>query len=167
MGSGGFRPNASQNDPFSVSPTGGNGQSGKFVEKKAAKAAQLRMSGLPQGENTAVAQQISQGGNVATTASAANPQPSMPSAKLISDALGNIDALDSEPKEYLPITDGVDIGPGRGSDALPRSLSIDNRAIENVDLVKKYLPDLINAARMQGAPDSYKRMINSLIREVM
>ncbi len=38
MVSGGYRPTASQNDPTSVSATGGNGQSGKFVAEKVAKA---------------------------------------------------------------------------------------------------------------------------------
>ena len=34
------------------------------------------------------------------------------------------------------------------------------RITENVDLMKKYLPDLIDAARLPGAPDSYKRLVN-------
>jgi hypothetical protein len=88
MVSGGFRPTASQNNPMSVSGDGGNGQSGKFVEKKAEKAAQLRMSGLPQGENTAVAQQISQGGNVSTTANGANPASKVPSGASLAQLLG-------------------------------------------------------------------------------
>jgi hypothetical protein len=76
-----------------------------------------------------------------------------------------VNPLTSEPTEYLPISDGVDFGAGRGSEVLPRSLNPDARQIENVDLIKKYGPDLLNAARMPGAPDSYKRMINALIRE--
>jgi hypothetical protein len=170
MGSGGFRPTAKQNNPTSVSATGGNGQSGKFVAEKVAKATQLRPSGYSQGENTAMAQQISEGGNVSTTANAANPASRIPAAGAgmdIASILGAIEPLDSEPKEFRPIPDGVDFGSGRGSEALPPSLNPSNRQIENVELVKKYLPDLLNAARMPGAPDSYKRMINSLIREIM
>lgn len=166
MGSGGYRPTASQNDPFSVSPTGGDGQSGKFVAEKAAKAAQLRMSGLPQGENTAMAQQISEGGNVATTASAANPASQMPQASM-ADLFSSISPLDAEPDTYLPASDGIDFGSGRGSEVIPPSLNANNRQIENVDLVKRYLPDLVNAARIPGAPDSYKRMINALMKELM
>jgi hypothetical protein len=75
--------------------------------------------------------------------------------------------ITSEPEQYLPITDGVDFGPGRGSEVMPPSLQQDNRQIENVDLIRRYMPDLLNAARMPGAPDSYKRMINSLMREIM
>jgi hypothetical protein len=170
MVSGGYRPTASQNDPYSVSPNGGNGQSGKFVAEKVAKATQLRPSGFAQGENTAMAQQISEGGNVPTTASAANPASQLPQPGMgegMAELLGAIEPLDSEPTEFRPISDGVDFGDGRGSEALPASLNPDNRQIENTELVRRYLPDLLNAARMPGAPDSYKRMINSLMRELM
>lgn len=167
MVSGGLRPTASQNNPASVSATGGNGQSGKFAEKKAEKAAQLRMSGLPQGENTAVAQQISQGGNVSTTANAANPASKVPSGMGLAELLGSLDPLDSEPVEFRPISDGASIGDGRGEEALPKSLNPDTRQIENVELIQRYRSDLINAARMPGAPDSYKRMVNALLREIL
>ena len=170
MGSGGFRPKASQNNPFSVSGNGGDGQSGKFVAEKVAKATQLRPSGFAQGQNKAMAQQISEGGNVATTANAANPASNMPKAATamsMQDLLASITPIDSEPTQYLPISDGVDIGRGRGSDILPNSLNPDNRKIENIDLVKRYMPDMLNAARMPGAPDSFKRMVNALIKEVM
>lgn len=173
MVSGGFRPTAEQNNPYSVSLTGGNGQSGNFVAEKVAKATQLRPTGFAQGENTAMAQQMSAGGNVATTAPAANPMsdmppaPSAPTAGGLGALMGAIEPLDSEPTEFMPISDGVDFGSGRGSDALPRSLNPDTRQIENVELITRYKNDLINAARMPGAPDSYKRMINSLLRELM
>jgi len=166
MVSGGFRPTASQNDPMTVSPNGGNGQSGRFVAQKVAKATQLRPSGFAQGENTAMAQQISEGGNVSTTANAANPAAAMPRPDM-SQLLSQIEPLDSEPTEFLPISDGVDFGSGRGSEVIPPSLNPSNRQIENVELVKRYLPDLLNAARIPGAPDSYKRMVNALMRELM
>ena len=170
MVSGGFRPNAPQNNPMTVSPNGGNGQSGRFVAQKVAKATQLRPTGFAQGENTAMAQQISEGGNVATTANAANPASAMPAPSMgggMAELLGSIEPLDSEPTEFMPATDGVDFGPGRGSEVLPPSLNPSNRQIENVELVKRYLPDLLNAARIPGAPDSYKRMVNALMRELM
>jgi hypothetical protein len=167
MARGGFRPEAQQNNPFSVSGDGGDGQSGKFVAEKAAKAAQLRPSGFTQGMNTAISQQISEGGNVASTANAANPASKLPSGAGIADLLGAIEPLDSEPQEFRPITDGIDGYSGRGSEVIPNSLNPNNRQIENVELVKRYLPDLLNAARIPGAPDSYKRMINSLMREIM
>lgn len=159
-----------QYNPANVSATGGAGQSGKFVAEKVAKATQLRPSGFPQGENKALAEQMSAGGNVASTASAANPTPEMPAAPAmggLAELMSQVQPLDAEPTEYLPISDGVDFGAGRGSEALPPRFQQDNRTIENVDLVKRYMPDLLNAARMPGAPDSYKRMINALLREVM
>jgi hypothetical protein len=167
MVSGGYRPDASQNNPMSVSGNGGNGQSGKFVAEKVAKATQLRMSGLPQGENTAMAEQIQQGGGVKTTASAANPAPRMPRGEGLAEILGALEPLDSEPAEFRPISDGADIGEGRGSEVLPKSLNPDMRQIENIELIKRYRNDLVNAARMPGAPDSYKRMVNALLREIL
>ena len=169
MVSGGYRPTASQNNPTSVSATGGNGQSGKFVAEKVAKATQLRPTGFAQGENKAMAQQITEGGNVASTANAANPASAVPAPSPMNFAalLGAVEPLDSEPREFRPISDGVDFGDGRGSEALPASLNPTNRQIENVELIMRYKNDLINAARMPGAPDSYKRMVNSLLRELM
>lgn len=169
MVSGGMRPTAPQNNPMSVSATGGAGQSGKFVAEKVAKATQLRPTGFAQGENKAMAQQMSEGGNVSSTASAANPASAVPAPSPMNFAalLGAVEPLDSEPREFRPISDGVDFGDGRGSEVLPASLNPTNRQIENVELVMRYKNDLINAARMPGAPDSYKRMVNSLLRELM
>lgn len=167
MVSGGMRPTAPQNNPANVSATGGNGQSGKFVAEKAAKASQLRMSGLPQGENTAVAQQISEGGNVATTASAANPASAMQPRGGILDLLGPISPLDSEPTEFLPISDGVDIGPGRGGEALPGMFRNPMQQNQNLEIIQRYLPDILNATRLPGAPDSYKRFANFLKEQII
>lgn len=169
MVSGGFRPEAKQNNPMSVSATGGDGQSGKFVAEKLAKATQLRPSGG--GEYNATEElnnQIVEGGNVKTTASAANPASDIPAASAsIASLMGAVSPLDSEPTEFRPISDGVDIGKGRGSEVLPKSLNPDTRQIENVELVMRYKKDLIEATRMPGAPDSYKRMVNALLRELM
>jgi hypothetical protein len=159
-----------QYNPMNVSATGGAGQSGKYVAEKVAKATQLRPSGFPQGENKALAEQMTQGGNVSSTASAANPASRMASPAMgggIAELMSAARPIDSEPSEYLPISDGVDFGRGRGSEVMPPSLQQDNRQIENVELIQRYMPDLLNAARMPGAPDSYKRMINSLMREIM
>jgi len=166
MVSGGFRPKASQNNPAKVSATGGDGQSGRFVAEKFAKATQLRPSGFAQGENTAMAQQISEGGNVATTASAANPQPRM-SADVMNSFMSEIVPIDAEPTEYLPISDGVDVGRGRGSDVIsPRLTSAINQS-EGLDIIKRYLPDIMNATRLPGAPDSYKRFANYLKAQIL
>lgn len=170
MGSGGYRPTASQNDPYSVSLTGGNGQSGKFVAEKVAKATQLRPSGFAQGENTAMAQQISEGGNVPTTASAANPASKMqPAGGTVDIAalLGSMQPLDAEPTEFRPISDGIDFGSGRGSEALPGSIRNPIQENQNLEIVKRYLPDIINATRLPGVPDSYRRFANFLKEQVI
>jgi hypothetical protein len=167
MVSGGFRPEAEQNNPFSVSGTGGNGQSGKFVAEKAAKAAQLRPSGFTQGMNTAISQQISEGGNVATTANAANPASNMPRGVDMAQLLGAIEPLDSEPKEFLPITDGIDGYSGRGREALPGSIRNPIQQNQNLEIIRKYLPDIINATRLPGVPDSYRRFANFLKEQIL
>jgi hypothetical protein len=168
MVSGGFRPGADQNNPTKVSATGGNGQSGKFVAQKVAKATQLRPSGFPQGQNTAMAQQISEGGNVATTANAANPASELPTSNMnLSNFMSAIEPIDAEPTEYLPISDGIDFGRGRGREAVsPRVTSAINQT-EGVDMIKRYLPDLMNATRLQGAPDSYKKFVNFLKAQIL
>ena len=170
MGSGGYRPTASQNNPTSVSATGGNGQSGKFVAEKVAKATQLRPSGFAQGENTAMARQISEGGNVSTTANAANPASKMQSAGGAVDIaalLGSMQPLDAEPTEFRPISDGIDFGSGRGSEALPGSIRNPIQENQNLEIVKRYLPDIINATRLPGVPDSYRRFANFLKEQVI
>ena len=75
--------------------------------------------------------------------------------------------LDAESMDDLPISDGVDIGRGRGSEALPARLTSTINQDENVALIKRYLPDLMNATRLQGAPDSYKQFVNYLKKQIL
>jgi hypothetical protein len=164
MVSGGERPTASQNNLMSVSATGGNGQSGKFVAEKAAKASQLRPSGGGKpGATAALTDAIRQGGNVATTASAANPAKNVSMPSLFS-MLGDVQTLDSEPSEFRPIADGVDLegSAGRGSEALPAMFRQPQEQVQNTEMIRRYLPDLINATRIPGVPDSYRRFVNYL-----
>jgi hypothetical protein len=91
----------------------------------------------------------------------------MPRGEGLAGLLGALEPLDSEPAQFRPISDGADIGAGRGSEVLPKSLNPDMRQIENIELIKRYRNDLVNAARMPGAPDSYKRMVNALLREIL
>jgi hypothetical protein len=116
---GGFRPTAPQNNPMSVSPMGGNGQSGSSAAKKTAKAQQLRMSGLPTGENRALSQQIVAGGGVKTTAPAV-ASAGMPRTSAISLGRGApvtpITAPTALPEE--PIQAGTTLPGGPGPEAL-------------------------------------------------
>ena len=168
MVSGGNRPTAQQNNPMSVSATGGNGQSGKFVAEKVAKATQLRPTGFPQGQNTAMAQQISGGGNVATTANAANPASDIPQSNVdFQSFMSAIEPIDAEPSQYLPISDGIEFGRGRGREAVSPRLTSPINQTEGLDIIKRYLPDLMNATRLQGAPDSYKKFVNFLKAQIL
>lgn len=66
-----------------------------------------------------------------------------------------------------PVTDGIDMGPGRGSTALPPNFA--PRSTEEIvgnPLAIRYLPDLMAASRLPGAPDSYRRFVNYLSQQV-
>lgn len=144
--SGGFRPTAPQNNPANISATGGNGQSGQ---------ANPGYTGFAYGQNGALEAQA----GAAKMEQAPSPT-SAPAPASMASILGGLMPLDADSQDDLPISDGVDVGRGRGSEALPPALNSDTRITENIDLMKKYLPDLIDAARLEGAPDSYKRLVN-------
>lgn len=144
--SGGMRPTAPQNNPANVSATGGNGQSGQ---------AKPGYTGFAYGQNGALDAQAGAAKMQQAPAPTAAPAPAS-----MASILGGLMPLDADSQDSLPISDGVDTGRGRGSEALPPALNGDMRITENVDLMKKYLPDLIDAARLPGAPDSYKRLVN-------
>jgi hypothetical protein len=144
--SGGMRPTAPQNNPANVSATGGNGQSGQ---------AKPGYTGFAYGQNGALDAQA----GAAKMQQAPSPS-AAPAPASMASMFGGLMSLDADSQDSLPISDGVDTGRGRGSEALPPALNSDMRITENVDLMKKYLPDLIDAARLPGAPDSYKRLVN-------
>jgi hypothetical protein len=144
--SGGMRPTAPQNNPANVSATGGNGQSGQ---------PKPGYTGFGYGENSALDAQAGAAKMQKAAAPTAAPAPAS-----MASMFGGLMSLDADSQDSLPISDGVDTGRGRGSEALPPALNSDMRITENVDLMKKYLPDLIDAARLPGAPDSYKRLVN-------
>jgi hypothetical protein len=145
-----------QYNPANISATGGAGGTGKQAPKYIPGMKSLGSTGvatMAQQEGAALA-----GDPVPQVQSPTNPMESM---------LAGITPLDAEPTEMLPISDGVDIGRGRGSEALnPRLTSMINQD-ENVALIKRYLPDLMNATRLQGAPDSYKQFINYLKNQIL
>lgn len=150
--SGGFRPTASQNNPANVSATGGAGQSGTQPARY--------ISGLPYGEGQATMQQQM----AAPMAKASTPAPASIESMISS---GNFNTLLSDtdnPEE--PITAGASVGPGPGPEVLPKSLTGDVRDKENIQIVAKYIPVLLEAAKIPDAPDSYKRFVNSLIEQL-
>ena len=148
---GGDRPTASQNNPANISATGGAGGKGTQAPKY--------IPGMKSLGSTGVETMAQQGG----AAMAGNPVPPVQApTNPMSSMMSDIVPLDAESMDDLPISDGVDIGRGRGSDALPARLTSPINQDENIALVKRYLPDLMNATRLQGTPDSYKQFVNYL-----
>lgn len=139
--SGGLRPSAPQNNPANVSATGGNGQSGQ---------PKRYISGLPYGQGQATMAQQS-GAPMAKSSAAPSGMPS----------LGTL--LDDTNNPSEPITAGVDFGPGPGSSALPKNIDANTRPDENRMIVDKYMPVLLQAAKLSDAPDSFKRFVNYLL----
>lgn len=153
---GGMRPTAPQNNPANISATGGAGGKGTQAPKY--------IPGMRSLGSTGVETMAQQGG----APMAGNPVPAVQAPTNPMDSMmAGLTPLDAEPTEMLPISDGVDFGRGRGSEALnPRLTSAINQD-ENVALIKRYLPDLMNATRLQGAPDSYKQFVNYLKKQIL
>jgi hypothetical protein len=100
---GGFRPTAPQNNPNNINPMGGNGQSGMNTD----------YSGFAYGQNKAVNEQR----KAAPITPTAAPTGQMGMAReLVQEPLIPLDAPTQRPDE--PITAGVDMGAGPGSEVL-------------------------------------------------
>lgn len=144
--SGGFRPNAAQNNPMNVSGIGGAGQSGDY-------------KGFAYGQNQAINQSRVEG-NQAVKAIMANQ--SVTGAPYGGVNMPQLGTLMDPTTDDLPITAGLDFGPGPGSEALPKQFQNNTRPQENMQIVKDYLPDLAMAAQSPNAPDSFKQFVNYL-----
>jgi hypothetical protein len=132
---GGFRPDASQNNPANINPMGGDGQSGK------------NYSGFPYGVN----KQIKEQKEGAKLAKAPAPAPaSIKAGNPLDELMGTFTALDADYEGDLPA----------------RITSPINQS-QDLDLIKKYLPDLLQATRLPGAPDSYKELVNYLKAQIL
>ena len=111
---GGMRPTAPQNNPANISATGGAGSTGKQAPKY--------IPGMKSLGSTGVATMAQQG--AATMAGNPIPQVQAPTNPMDS-MMSGLTPLDAESMDDLPISDGVDIGRGRGSEALPARLITD------------------------------------------
>lgn len=153
---GGMRPTAPQNNPANISATGGAGGKGTQAPKY--------IPGMKSLGSTGVETMAQQGG----AAMAGNPVPAVQApTNPMESMLAGLTPLDAEPTEMLPISDGVDIGRGRGSEALNSRLTSTINQDANVALIKRYLPDLMDATRLQGTPDSYKQFVNYLKNQIL
>ena len=107
---GGMRPTAPQNNPANISATGGAGQSGTQPARY--------MSGLTYGQGQAqMAQQTAapMAGNPVAAARPMTAAPQMPQVVAL-------DAPTQRPD--VPVTTGIDEGPGAGSEALTLPASV-------------------------------------------
>lgn len=154
--SGGPRPTAPQNNPANINALGGNGQSGQKLPD---------YTGFAYGENGALNNQASGATMAKATPAPAQGKPDLSSLQGLLSGLTPLDAPPSDPT--VPVSHGVDVGRGADSSVLPAPYRNDRRNIENIDLIKKYLPDLIMSAKVQGAPDSYKQLVNYLKSQVI
>jgi hypothetical protein len=128
-----------------ISGTGGNGQSGKQPMRYIPDMQSLGSTGKETLEQQSAAPMAEQ---------------SAPSMSSLPNLLSETTNLEE------PITAGVDFGPGPGTDSLPYEFSQDPRQIENLNIVKRYLPDLVGAAQLPDAPDTYKAFLSFLVGQV-
>ncbi len=144
---GGFRPDAGQNNT-GVSAVGGNGSADGVPN--------INYTGFAYGENKAINEKINSGLPMGSTSTTQTGASNMDFNTLLSDT--------DNPSE--PITAGASVGPGPGREVLPKSLTGDVRDAENAQIVAKYIPMLMEAAKIPDAPDSYKRFVNNLIEQL-
>lgn len=120
--SGGYRPTAPQNNPMNVSATGGAGQSGTQPARY--------MSGLAYGQGQAQMQQQTAAplaGNPVASAAPAQAMPSLPPVTGLTEPT-------QRPDE--PITSGIDMGPGVGSDAVVVPAVLPEQPSEAIQIIK-------------------------------
>lgn len=140
---GGYRPTAPQNNPMNVSATGGAGQSGTQPARY--------MSGLPYGQGQAQMQQQT------SAPMAGNPvAPASPIAPSFPPVMGLTEPT-QRPDE--PITSGVDIGVGMGSEAVALPAAVP-------DVMRDDSAKLIQALYLQDpSNEDVRRMLEYLSAE--
>jgi hypothetical protein len=94
---------------------------------------------------------------------AGNPTPSTPTPKLsIAEMLAS-----SGMNTLMSDTDNPSEAINTGLDSqLPANVTADTRDLENIQVIQKYLPAMINASRIPGAPDSFKQFVNYAIGRI-
>jgi hypothetical protein len=144
---GGFRPDAGQNN-VGVSAVGGNGSADGVPN--------TNYTGFDYGKNKEINATINSGLTMGQPSTVNTSGAGMDFNTLLSET--------DNPSEL--ITAGATVGPGPGREALPKSITGDVRDQENAMIVAKYIPALLEAAKIPDAPDSYKRFVNNLIEQL-
>ena len=130
-----------------MNPLAGPSGPGKFSTR----TDKLEMGSTSYGEGVETAA-IKSGAPLASTP---DTRPA-PASAVRDAAVTPLFAPSQRPEE--PITAGVDMGPGAGSDAL-----IMNQIQQNdQDIVAKYLPSLTTMANMQDTPQSFRAFVSFL-----
>lgn len=142
--SGGFRPDAPQNNPANVSPLGGAGQSGQ---------PKPGYTGFAYGENSALEAQASG----ARLAAAPTPTP-MPMAPVTP-----ITAPSSRPGE--PVTTGIATGEGAGPEALNLPTPVQETNTGFNTSIQAYAPVLSYVASLPNTSKETRQAIATLLRE--
>jgi hypothetical protein len=122
-----------------MNPLAGPAGPGKY----ATRTDNLQMGSIAYGEGVETAD-IKSGAPLATT----------PNVK--QGAVTELYAPTERPNE--PITSGINMGPGAGSDALMMNQMQQN----DKDIVAKYLPSLSSMASTQDAPESFRAFVSFL-----
>lgn len=146
--SGGDRPR----DPFAISAVGGagskDGQPKRYI------------SGGKYGEGKALMEQ-QQG------ASMSAPKMGAVSRGEYSEPMSKLRTLlDDTTNPLEPQSTGINFGRGSDSSVMPQNLVPDSRPLENQEIVKKYVPAFVNAAKSPNAPDSFKEFVNYLVGKI-
>jgi hypothetical protein len=141
--SGGFQPNAPQNNPMNVSGVGGAGQSGNYT-------------GFAYGQNSALNNSRVAGNAAVASVKAATPSPSglgLPAVPQLTDPTQMPDQ---------PVTAGANAGPGPGQEALQLS---SNMAPDNTQANKtldSYYP-VMNFISSRPSTSAETRQVLSLL----
>jgi hypothetical protein len=130
-----------------MNPLAGPSGPGKFSTR----TDKLEMGSTSYGEGVETAA-IKSGAALASTP---DTRPA-PASAVRDAAVTPLFAPSQRPEE--PITAGVDMGPGAGSDAL----MINQIQQNDQDIVAKYLPSLTTMANMQDTPQSFRAFVSFL-----
>lgn len=148
-----------ERDPFAISATGGagskNGQPKRYIP------------GMKSLGSTGTETMMQQSGATMADNRAERPMGALPKGGG-KGAMGfNLKGLlDEDDNPLEPMSTGVDFGRGANSEALPSFLRQDVRALENKEIVKKYLPAFAVAAKSKNAPESFKRFTNYMFGQI-
>lgn len=149
-------PNGGYRRPTNPAPVSGPGQLSQRTDG-GPQQVQVNMSGMPYGENAEF--NTMQGmAPMSASPSARSPRASARSAS----AGGGMSATPlfaptERPDE--PVTAGAPFGPGPGPIESPSYSAIANQDLEKI---KQYLPDLIEATNFKDAPETFKALVSYL-----